>query len=93
MVNFAATPEVLEKASFIAKAVHKYDRRRDTTTTIMDLIACHNHGCPINFTKMEAWLKNHGVDFNILHDICGINLNLNRKTGKLENCFLPRFAA
>jgi len=28
--------------------------------------------------------------FNFLHDIYGIIQNLNRRTGKLENNFLPR---
>jgi len=32
-------------------------------------------------------------EFNFWHDILGIRCNLNRTTGKLGNCFLPRFAA
>jgi len=30
--------------------------------------------------------------FSFAHDIFGINRNLNRDTGKLENHFLPRFS-
>ncbi len=29
--------------------------------------------------------------FNFMHDVVGILNNINRKTGQLENCFLPRF--
>lgn len=35
----------------------------------------------------------HADHFNFAHDVLGIARNLNRDTGKLENCFLPRFAA
>ncbi len=31
-------------------------------------------------------------DFNFSHDILGINKCLDHDTGKLKNCFLPRFA-
>ena len=30
--------------------------------------------------------------FNFSHDICGISRHMNRETGRLENCFVPRFA-
>lgn len=29
---------------------------------------------------------------DLVHDIVGINQNLNRSNGKLENCFYPRYA-
>ena len=31
-------------------------------------------------------------DFDFTHDIVGIQVNMNRETGNLENGFLPRFA-
>lgn len=31
-------------------------------------------------------------DFNFCHDIIGIQNNINRTTGKFENCFLPRYS-
>lgn len=30
--------------------------------------------------------------FNFAHDVCGIVRHINRKTSKLEDCFIPRFA-
>lgn len=38
----------------------------------------------------KAWLE--ADEFNFLHDLIGIYNHLNRETGKLDNCFLPRFA-
>lgn len=54
----------------------------------MDITACHMNGCPL---KLADLLKADG--FNFMHDILGINRHINRKTGKLDNHFLPRFAA
>ncbi len=52
----------------------------------MDLTATHL-GCPL---KLSELLKAPKFDF--AHDIGGIEMHLNRTTGKLENCFLPRYA-
>lgn len=40
--------------------------------------------------KLSELLK--ADDGNFAHDLTGIRDNLNRDTGKLENCFLPRYA-
>ena len=54
----------------------------------MDLTAAHANGCPLDFHKLFA-----ADDFNLMHDVVGINNHLNRETGRLENHFLLRFAA
>lgn len=59
----------------------------DKSELLMDLIACHNHACPLDFEKMLR-----ADDFNLLHDMLGIRNCLNRTTGQLENNFLPRCA-
>ena len=60
----------------------------DKQNTMMDLTACHNHGCKIDFDKLL------GFDvFNFAHDIYGINKHINRVNGKLQSCFVPRSAA
>lgn len=56
--------------------------------TIMDLSACVANGNPL---RLEELLK--ADDFNFAHDVFGIYRHINRDTGKLENCFLPRFTA
>ena len=40
--------------------------------------------------RLEDFLK--ADDHNFAHDFIGIQANLNRLTGKIENCFVPRFA-
>jgi hypothetical protein len=53
----------------------------------MDVTATHANGCPL---RLEALL---GADaFTFTHDILGIRRHLNRDTGALEDCFVPRVA-
>jgi len=58
----------------------------DLLTICMDIQAAHAH-CPL---KLEELLQ--ARDFDFIHDVSGIKVNLNRKTGKLENSFIPRYA-
>jgi len=52
-----------------------------------DIQACHAH-CPL---KLKELLE--ADNFNFMHDIGGINRHLDRETGELKDCFLPRFSA
>ena len=51
----------------------------------MDLTACHLNGCPLDLQKL---LK--ADNFNLAHDVVGISNHIDRQTGKLRDCFLPR---
>lgn len=53
----------------------------------MDVNATHTNGCPLRLADL---LK--ADDFNFLHDVFGIRRHLDRDTGELRNCFLPRCA-
>lgn len=53
----------------------------------MDITACHCNGNPL---KLDALLR--ADEFNFAHDVFGIRRHINRETGKLENCFSPRFS-
>jgi hypothetical protein len=65
----------------------KEDFDFDWMSSSMDLSATNANGCPMDFKAMlEA------DDFNFFHDFHGIQRHINRRTGKLENFFLPRFA-
>jgi len=58
----------------------------DRMSTMMDLDAC-NMVCPIDLAKLE------GFDTaNLMHDLTGIARHLNRETGELGGCFVPRCA-
>jgi hypothetical protein len=86
-VSFEATPEEMELIrKIVARAIpDAEDRRR--LNAMMDLTAVNANGCPMDFQKL---LDAKSGDF--LHDMIGITNTLNRKTGKLKNCFLPRCA-
>lgn len=46
-----------------------------------------NQNCPLRLQELLD-----ADDLNFYHDLTGIHKNLNRKTKKLENCFVPRYA-
>ena len=58
----------------------------DPDDTEMDVCATHANGCPLDLERF------HAADaFNFAHDIFGIARHLDRDTGELTGCFLPRF--
>lgn len=60
----------------------------DRLSTMMDVSATHANGNPLRLADLLA-----ANDFNFFHDIYGIARHLDRETGKLMNCFSPRFSA
>lgn len=54
----------------------------------MSLVACHANGMPMRFDKLVAADR-----FNFYHDVNGILRHIDRTTGTLGGCFVPRFAA
>ena len=54
----------------------------------MDVTACHANGTPLN---LAALLAADDGDFG--HDVFGINRHIDRTTGILGDCFVPRYAA
>ncbi len=53
----------------------------------MDLTACHANGTPLKLLELAT-----ASDGDFGHDVFGIHRHLNRETGEIENCFLPRYA-
>jgi len=83
--------ETLDQMAIIAKiaarAVEMANQNKYTRmTAIMDISTC-NSSCPLRLDDLLA-----ADDFNFAHDVFGINQHLNRETGELNDCFLPRFA-
>jgi len=68
----------------IDEGIATESKRLDLT---MDLTATHANGTPLKLAEM---LK--GRRFDVAHDIYGIRQHLDRETGELGGCFLPRFA-
>lgn len=58
----------------------------DVLSLRMDLSAVHFH-TPLNFRALATF-----DDFNFTHDIMGIVNHIDRATGELRDCFLPRCA-
>lgn len=61
--------------------------KMDRAEVHMSLVACHLNGCRLDLDKLSR-----ADDFNLLHDVLGIDRHISRETGKLMNCFLPRCA-
>ncbi len=81
------TKAELELASDIAKRAVKLLGEGKALTFAMDIQACHTNGCCL---KLVDLLKARNTDF--LHDVIGINRHLDHDTGRLKDCFLPRYA-
>lgn len=76
--------EIALQAHELAKAI---GREYPVFDAMMDVTATHCNGCPLKLQDLrDAPISEFG------HDVYGIRANLNRDTGTLENCFLPRFA-
>lgn len=57
------------------------------TTATMDITACHANGTPLRLRELLD-----APEFDFAHDVLGIRRHIDRTTGQLQDCFLPRFA-
>ena len=78
--------EIVERAETIAVSFGA--RRPDRMTLTMDLTATHANGCPLKLADLLAADRT-----NFIHDVFGIMRHIDRETGQLGNCFVPRYAA
>ena len=89
-ITFASSLPQLHIISQVADRAHAeiftvYDIKQPHQDTVMDLCACNSNGCPLDFQKLLDFPA-----FDFTHDILGIREHINRTTGKLEDCFMPR---
>jgi hypothetical protein len=83
------TKTTKEEYALISKIIER-TKNMDSSIFESDLgmdLAAVNSICSLDFEKL---LDFHKSDF--MHDIYGIRKNINRETGELQNCFLPRCA-
>lgn len=59
----------------------------DRLAATMDIVACHLNGNPL---RLEEFFQ--ADDFNFLHDFGGIRRHIDRESGQLRDCFVPRFS-
>lgn len=90
-INWRVSNVDLSLVRKIVKRATTIEPRLDRTELHMDLIATHLNGCPLQLAEMSDPKKVR--DFDLMHDIYGISAHLNRKTGELERCFVPRCSA
>lgn len=80
----ALITQIAARASACAKAIG-FDYPVSEAT--MDIEAAHCNGCPLDLNLFSLLSEQ---DFN--HDTFGIRKHINRSTGVLEDCFVPRCA-
>jgi hypothetical protein len=90
--NFDTTKAQLTLISKIADRAHVLEhgagaryRGQEQLTWMMDLSAVMN-SCPIDLAALLA-----ADDVNFAHDVFGIRRHIDRETGELADCFVPRF--
>jgi hypothetical protein len=69
--------------------IHEIAKRagkRDMVSLEMDITACHINN-PLDLKGLLG-----AKDFDFYHDINGIMACLDRNTGRLTNCFVPRYS-
>lgn len=76
--------EIADRAEASGMTGPHYDR----LTLLMDVTACHANGCALDLQRLYE-----ADGFNFAHDVAGIARHMDRETGQLRNCFVPRFAA
>ena len=59
----------------------------DRLSLVMDLEATHAVCCPLRLNDLL-----NATDSDFVHDIVGIHSHLDRDTGELSGCFVPRYA-
>ena len=88
MINWNASREENETAIAIAQRAYELNPACARSETSMDVLAAHLNGNPL---RLRDLLAAESGDF--MHDVFGIRAHLDRKTGKLGDCFSPRFHA
>ena len=86
-IDWATMTTTKAEYLLILKIAKRADGLTDRLSLLMDIEAVHSV-TPIN---LEALAEASPLDFS--HDISGIVANIDRTTGELLNCFVPRFAA
>ena len=84
-MEWEATTEERKKISAICDRAIKGNIKQSKLDLSMDIEATHCNGC---FLDLDKLLNSKDSDF--FHDICGIIECINRGTGELKDCFLPR---
>jgi len=88
-VKFDTTPEEMRLiAAIVDRGVaEKMIEPGNRLNVVMDLSATNANGTPLDFERLLAF-----PTFDFSHDLFGIDQHIDRATGQLTRCFLPRCA-
>ena len=88
MSEFSRNIREATKAAERYEAAFPQQRGYKRINLVMDLTAADgvNGNLPLDWDRLLT-----ADDFNFMHDLSGICRHMNRETGKLGDCFLPRF--
>lgn len=84
-ISWNSTKEEDVIISNIVSRFLKENQDHERLDVMMSITATHLNGNPLDLEKLLSF-----DDFNFYHDIIGIINNINKNTGKLQNCFLPK---
>ncbi len=79
--------KIVDRGMEMAEKARRTDITKDRMSITMDITACHCSGNPL---RLEDFLAADG--FNFSHDFFGINRHIDRVTGQMTDCFVPRFS-
>jgi len=82
--EFKTIRKIVDRASDL---LTEQDVKHDKLSLLMDVQAAHL-ACPLRLADMLT-----ANESDLMHDISGIVRHLNRETGELMDCFVPRHAA
>lgn len=82
--EFKTVQAIARRADAMYKSAGVMDQTQ--MDTIMDIECCHAT-IPL---RLDELLR--ADDVNFAHDVGGIRRHLDRQTGEMWNCFVPRFA-
>lgn len=91
-IDWTTSAEDVKLISSVAQRAHREYldlgvEPPDHQTLVMDLMATNANGCPMDFAKLLEAPR-----FDFCHDIGGIARHIDRTTGELGGCFVPRCA-
>ena len=95
MIKWEATKEEIQTIGNIVDRYMEFHHslgipkklQRPRMDLLMDVEACHCNGCKLNLKGLlEA------KDFDFIHDLVGIQEHIDRRTGQLQDYFLPRYS-
>lgn len=86
-ISFSVTKaEAVLIGKIVARAKSHTRQPFDSMSRSMDITACHANAFPL---RLQEFLD--ADNFNFSHDFWGIVDHLDRTTGELRDCFVPRF--